>query len=243
MERNKRIQRRDSGSIRVGQRDVVGLTWCGEQGAMRLDLLAELFSQIEGTSVSVDAARKTSGRWIEKGWAVRRTILQGEPPYLWLTASGMKQVGLGFVAGDPPLATLQHNCDVSFIRLQILKQEPTSKWRSEREIRSVMPPRKKDLSSSHVPDGEVILTDGRIIAIERERVAKTVERTKHIQLGLLSRSYDYDTGQDHITKLSQPRYAQVIYYASPESFTVVTKASLELPDDLRARLKVFLWQR
>ncbi len=243
MENTKRVQRRDSGSIRVGERDVIGLTWCGEQGAMRLDLLARLFSHVDGTFVSVDAARKTISRWIEKGWAIRRTILQGEPPYVWLTHAGLRQVGLAYVAGDPPLATLQHNCDVSFIRLQILSDDQTSTWRSEREIRSVMPPRKKDRPSPHVPDGEVILSDGKIIAIERERVAKTIERTKHIQLGLLSRRYDYDAGVDQITRALQPRYSLVTYYASPEAFTVATKASEGLPADLKLRLKVLPWQR
>jgi len=243
MENTKRVQRRDSGSIRVGERDFIGLTWCGEQGAMRLDLLAQLFSHIDNTFVSVDAARKTISRWVEKSWAIRRTILQGEPAYVWLTPAGLRQVGLNYVAGEPSLATLQHNCDVSFIRLQILTQDRTSKWRSEREIRSVVPARKRDQSSPHLPDGEVILADGRIIAIERERVAKTIETTKHIQLGLLSRRYDYDAGVDQITKASQPRYSLVIYYASPEAFTVATKASEGLPADLKLRLKVLPWQR
>jgi len=31
-------RRRDAGSVRYGTRDLVGMNWCADQGAMRIDL-------------------------------------------------------------------------------------------------------------------------------------------------------------------------------------------------------------
>ena len=69
-------RRRDAGSVRYGPRDLVGMSWCATQGAMRIDQLAQLFSQIDGRPVSSDAARKSVGRWLDRGWATSRTLLK-----------------------------------------------------------------------------------------------------------------------------------------------------------------------
>ena len=37
-------RRRDAGSVRYGTRDLVGMNWCADQGAMRIDQLATLLS-------------------------------------------------------------------------------------------------------------------------------------------------------------------------------------------------------
>jgi hypothetical protein len=87
----------------------------------------------------------------------------------------------------------------------------------------------------------VILPDGRIVAIERERVAKTIERTRNIQMGLLSRRYDYDATNDVVVASLPPRYNAVCYYASDDALSVVMKAKELLPGDLASRLQIVRW--
>ncbi|NNN10113.1 MAG: hypothetical protein HKL85_13100 [Acidimicrobiaceae bacterium] len=237
-----RRRRRDAGSVRYGRRDLVGMSWCADQGAMRIDQLARLFSQIDERPVSVDAARKSVGRWLDRGWATSRTLLHGQPPFVWLTPAGMRVSGMSFPSEEPALATLAHNADVIAIRLAIQTAYPNGiQWRSEREIRSVVPPRARGKNSPHLPDGEVIFPDGQIVAIERERVAKTIERTRNIQMGLLTRRYDYDATSDVIVASLPPRYCSVHYYASDEALSVVQKAGDSLPGDLGSRLQIVRW--
>jgi hypothetical protein len=218
------------------------MSWCADQGAMRIDQLAQLFSQVDLRSVSVDAARKTVSRWLDRGWATSRTLLTGQPPFVWLTAAGMRVSGVNLPSDEPALATLTHNADVVAIRLTIQTAYPNEIcWRSERAIRAVVPPRARGQKSAHIPDGEIILPDGRVIAIERERVAKTIERTRNIQIGLLTRRYDYDATNDVVVASLPPRYSAVCYYASDAALSVVAHAKELIPGDLAARLQIVRW--
>lgn len=235
-------RRRDAGSLRFGPRDAVGTQWCAAHGAMRIDQLALLFSQIDCRPVSVDAARKSVGRWIDRGWATSRTLLKGQPPFVWLTPAGTRVSGLSFPSEEPALSTLAHNADVVSIRLTIQTAYSNGmQWRSERAMRAVLPTRTRGKGSPHLPDGEIIFPDGRIVAVERERTAKTIERTRNIQMGLLTRKFDYDATSDAIVALLPPRYCAVHYYASDEALSVVQKAADSLPGDLGTRLQIVRW--
>lgn len=233
--------RRDAGRLRVGARDVEGLAWVGQQGALRLDQLARLFAHIDGRPVSTDAARKTIARWTQHGLADARVIFQGEPPYVWLTAAGLRMAALPYPAGEPAIATLQHNRDVTDIRLSLLTGAPHSTWRCERHMRASLASRKRGQSVPHLPDAEVRLADGRLVAIERERTAKTIERTRNIQMGLLTRRHDFDAQADTATTLLKPRYDLVCYYAADEAIPVVEAAKQQIPADIAQRLQVIRW--
>jgi len=43
------------------------MSWCADQGAMRIDQLAQLFAEVDQRPVSTDAARKTVSRWLDEG--------------------------------------------------------------------------------------------------------------------------------------------------------------------------------
>jgi hypothetical protein len=217
------------------------MSWCAVHGAVRIDQLAQLFTLVDGRPVSVDAARKTVARWLDRGWATGRTLLTRQPPFVWLTPAGMRQTGLDLTAEEPALSTLSHNADVVSIRLAIQASNPDVRWRGERSIRAVLPPRVRGKSSAHLPDGELIFPDGRLVAIERERTAKTIERTRNIQMGLLTRRYDYDATDDVVVAALPPRYSAVWYYASNEAISIVQKAAGQLPGDLGVRLEVVRW--
>ena len=240
MKMNK-TARRDAGRLRFGPRDTEGLTWVGQQGALRLDQLARLFAHLDSRPVTPDAARKTVARWTQHGLAEARVIFQGEPPYVWLTANGLKTADLPYPAGEPAVATLQHNRDVTDIRLSLLAGAPHSVWRCERHMRAALASRKRGQTVPHLPDAEVRLADGRLVAIERERTAKTIERTRNIQMGLLTRRHDFDAQADTATSLLKPRYDLVCYYAADEAIPVVEAAKQQLPADLALRLQVIRW--
>lgn len=239
MTHTRRVQRSDAGQLRVGQRDLEGLRWCSEQGAMRLDQLATLFARTDLRPVSLGAARKTVHRWVNAGWAESRTILHGQPAYVWLTTAGTRQAGLGYPAGPPALATLNHQTEVNHLRLEIGLSHPEARWRPERALRALLPARRAGTSVPHLPDAELTLPDRRTYALELERTPKTVTRTRGIIQGLLARKNDYDfdgpapTGAPH-------RYTGVLYYVSEAAAPVVREAvsQLDTPSQQRVHLQV-----
>ncbi len=234
--------RRDAGSIRLGKRDLVGMAWTAEQGAMRLDQLALVFGAIDGRPVSNDAARKTITRWVGRGWATMRVVLQSEPPFVWLTPEGMRTAGQNLPGVEPSVATLNHNRIVTDIRVHLLSRYPRTTWRSERAIRALLSRREKGQQQPHLPDGELFGDNGAVIAIENELTAKTVERTRRIMLGLLSRRYDYDQVAD-AGGAKADRYRAVWYYVNSNTRNTVQRARGELPPEYQARVHVIDWPR
>ena len=49
-----------------------------------------------------------------------RVVLQGEPPFVWLTAEGMRTAGQNLPGAEPSVATLNHNRIVTDIRIHLL---------------------------------------------------------------------------------------------------------------------------
>lgn len=228
--------RRDAGRLRLGQRDAEGMKWCGQQYTVRIDHLAQLFSHLDRRVVSSDAARKTVQRWVAHGYANTAVLLRAEPAYVWLTTRGMSLAGLGYPAIEPTISVLRHTSAVNLIRLHLLERYPYCEWRSERAIRALLPPRTRGQQLPHVPDGELSVPGHGVIAIEAELTAKTIQRTRNIQLGLLSRKYDYDEPSDG--SATDPRYRQLWYFVTDDSASVVRTAAAQLPADYQARMAI-----
>ena len=237
----ERERRNDFGKIRVTQRDLIGMDWVATMGTVRLDALAQLFSILEGREISLEATRKVVQRWVVAGWANQQSILKGEAPYVWLTKDGMAQTRFRLPTDPPALSLLIHTSDLSFIRLEVLRSNPFAYWRSEREIRQVASSHTKGNSFPHIPDAEVIIGEDRIVAIERERTAKTIERTRNIMLALCSRKFDYSVPENLPDKDQQFRYSEIFYYANKESIGVVDKAKNQLPENFNKRVRVITW--
>ena len=239
--KEERERRNDFGKIRVGQRDLVGMDFVASMGVVRLDALASLFTIVDGKDVSLEATRKVVQRWVQVGWATQQSILKGEPPFVWLTKNGMAQTRFNLPTDSPGLALLKHTSDLSFIRLDALRSNPSAYWRSEREIRKVASVHTKGNNFPHIPDAEVILNENHIVAIERERTAKTVERTRNIMMALCSRKFDYNVSENMPDKNQDFRYLEIFYYASPETLGVVDKAKNQLPENFSKRVRVLTW--
>jgi len=198
--------------------------------------LARLFGHLDNRSVTSEAARKTVQRWISNGYAQTAVLLRGDPAYVWLTARGMALTGLSYPATEPAIAVLQHTATVTDIRLQLMNRYPHCQWRSERAIRALIPARTRGQQLPHIPDGELTVPGFGIIAIEAERTAKTIQRTRNIQLGLLSRKYDYD--EQVGASPAKPRYRQIWYFVTEATASVVRAAGEQLPADYQARLVI-----
>jgi len=233
-------KRRDFGKLRLSTKDLVGLDWVATMGTVRLDALSQLFSFVEGREINLEATRKLVHRWLIAGWAEQQTFLSGVPPFVWLTKSGMAQTRYSLPAEVPALSMLQHTSDLSFIRLEALRALPNAVWRSEREIRNVAAQHSKGVAYPHLPDGEVLVDGTYIFAVERERTAKTIERTRSIMLELCSRKNDYDNSISS-QESDGYRYSEIYYYASIEALRVVEKAKSQIPEIFANMVKVISW--
>lgn len=236
-----REKRNDFGKIRVSQRDLLGLDWVATMGTVRLDALASLFSILDDRNVSLGATRKVVHRWVKAGWAQQQSFLSGHPPFVWLTKSGMAQTQFNLPTDTPSLSLLLHTSDLSFVRLDAMRNHPKAIWRSEREIRNIASAHYKGSNFPHLPDAEVMLSENQIIAIERERTAKTVERTRNIMMALCSRKFDYNISENLPDKNQTYRYTEIFYYSSIESQNVVDKARNQLPENFSTRVRVIAW--
>jgi hypothetical protein len=94
-------RRSDVGEVRLTQRDIDGLILCAEQAGVPYDLLA--------AALAVEPARLRAivARWRRAGYAVTGPLGPG-PAWCWLTPAGMTACGLGYPAGPPRLARLDH---------------------------------------------------------------------------------------------------------------------------------------
>src|SRR4051812_18034697 len=88
-------RRAGAGLGRATERDLRLLRWIAEQYAVSIPQLARLMSRSE------HAARWLRARWQRAGWAHGRTLLVGQPVFVWLTREGSRVAGAGFKVWEP----------------------------------------------------------------------------------------------------------------------------------------------
>jgi hypothetical protein len=205
-------RRSDAGTVRLSRRDIDGLIVCAEQAGAPYDLLA--------AALAVEPARLRAivARWRRAGYAATGPLGPG-PAWCWLTAAGMAACGLGYPAGPPRLARLDHLRAVLATRLWFQSSPAWDQgrpwWQSERRIRRTGP-----AAGTHRPDAEIHWPSiaaspypGQIWAIEVELTAKHADRTARI-----------------MAALADPAgYTQVIYLTAPAARGVVARCADALP--------------
>jgi len=215
--------RSDKGRVLITQRDEELLRWVGEQYAVRLDQLqvllgrqAQAQTQVAGL-VSEGTARRVVRRWVAAGWAERRKIGHREPEWIWPTKAGMEVADLTYRAMEPRLALLKHIYEVNRIRLSVeARHGDAALWRSERAI---MPARQRAIEV-HYADAEVEIR-GVTIGLEIERTPKKPIDVAAIVAGLVR------------------EYRVIWYFVAPPALSGVQRAVRALPDDARARIKLY----
>lgn len=230
-----RAMRRDAGQVRLGPRDMWALRIVGEQYALRLSLLAEVLERFDGAPVSLDAARKVAARWHRARIAEVAPILAGQGSHVWLTAYGVRQVGRDWKPWSPSAAGLAHLDAVAAVRISGGALHD-GHWVSERDLRQGLT-RAAGQTMPHLPDGEAIMSGGRI-AVEVELTPKSIERTRKILLGLTTRKGGF--AQDGDEAADGYRYLEVRYFTDLLALPVVEKARAQLPSELATRVGITL---
>jgi DNA-binding MarR family transcriptional regulator len=108
------------------EREVLCLV--SEQGAIPVDQLAR-FLGVDG-----GAAGRIATHLREVGYLRWQRILADEPPWLWLTYSGMKAVDNGLPELHLRVGALPRLRLVNEVRLHIAEREPTARWTSARQL-------------------------------------------------------------------------------------------------------------
>lgn len=177
-----RKERSDKGKIQITDRDIAVLTWIGEQYAVRLDTLQKLLGR-EATQETVTpglvgerGAQRVVDRWERAGLVKSKKFFYRKPPWVWLTAHGLRQMGLDYKPKDPKVSMLNHMHDINEVRVRIERQlGPEATWRSERALRK----ERHGDKVYHVPDGEVRYQGG-FFAVEIELTQKASDRIEAI---------------------------------------------------------------
>lgn len=196
-------------AVVLTERDAEALRWIGEQYAVRRDVGAVLLGQLGGRApLSEGGVRRVENRW-EKAGLVGRGSVTGSAIWVWLTHRGMNTTGLRWTAWQPTPWRLAHVHAVAVTRLALQCQLSDATWVCERELRAVAA-RLGD--RGHLPDGIVVLGDGRRVAVEVELTPKSPGRTRDI-----------------VAELACGDFAQVWYFAAPPAARVVNRAAAEWP--------------
>lgn len=184
--------------MRATERDLRLLGSVGEQYAVSLPQLAMLMGR------SVHAARWLRDRWQSAGWAEGRTILVGEPVFVWLTRRGKTAARSPYAVWCPTPGALAHVAAVTDVRLDIEHRHPDGIWTSERELF-----RGGSYRRAHRPDGVVEL-GGRGVAVEVELTQKERRRARRIMQELVA------------------AYGSVTYFAAPAPLRLLEELAEEV---------------
>lgn len=179
-----RKTRQDKGLIKLTRRDIGLLTWIAEQYIVRLDVLQLLMGRPRTT------ARQWMTRMRDAGWLKFRPIFAGETTYMWLTRSGLEQLGLEFSYWEPSAARVRHAHWVGYTRFVVSRKYPDAEWDCERHIWqrvSAQQQASQKKKQPHIPDAFLYPSAGGTVVIEVELSPKTVKRTVEIMKSYVAR--------------------------------------------------------
>ncbi len=210
--------RAHKGRVMTMPRDAVTLRWIGEQYAVRLDQVQQLLGRDPQKKTNQPGllhsktAWRVLKRWEKAGFVASRSVLAGQPVWVWLTAKGLDEFGLAYKPLVPKVGTIDHLYWTNHVRLFCEKNYPDDRWVSERTLRLAQPPRKG--SRPHVVDGELVRRDPQgelTIAIEVELTPKKPEVVAAI-----------------VRQLAHT-YVGIWYFTRPSAHESVVRAISQLP--------------
>ena len=167
-------------SVLLTQRDLDALKWIGEQFAVRVDQLPRVLGQ-DGAEVSRRTCRGVLERWTSADFVIRRKVLANEPGWIWLTRHGSNAAALPYKLWVPKFGNLSHVFWVNEVRIRTALKHPDVLWTCERSIR------KEQTRGLHVPDAELVTSEGQRVAVEVELTQKSAARASAIARELASR--------------------------------------------------------
>lgn len=220
----ERRARSDKGSVRLTERDLTSLRWIGDQYAIRLDQLAVLLGRTVGRVLTDSTTRAAVTRWNRAGLASTRKVTVGEPGLVWLTARGLREVGLSFKSWEPVASTASHVYWTNQVRLHVEQRHPELAWRAERHMRAGKPMQTISDDASHIADGELHSPDA-IVGIEVELTSKSAPR------------------REAIMRILTDTYQTVWYFAPPNVLGCLERTVGALQSSKRDRVRIYPLER
>lgn len=213
--------------------DRLGVFFCvvGQQGVLRFDQAQRFLGRLspnpdkmkQSNFLSAERTRKILRPWIDEEVMAYRTFFNGQKGCIWLTGKGLKYANLHLRYYEPNPATLPHLYAVNDIRFVVTERRPNETWRSEREIRAEQNANPKGSTPPHIPDAELISTNGNVRAIEVELTIKSEKRLEEIVYDLVANK----------------RYNAIWYFAPESVYNAVAKVVRKLPPDARKRFAFY----
>lgn len=204
-----------AGARRIGPPETNVLRWVGQQYACREDQLTQLLTRTgQQATRSTAVTRRITARWMNLGLVDRATFLASEPPWIWLTRAGLREVGLPFRVWQPKAWMLAHVAAINRVRLFVEPRRPAARWVPERQLR-------RQPGEHPVPDAEIHDPGGTVTAVEVELSRKSTERRRQVMRALV----------DH--------YDSVWYFASVAAWDAVHDASCAVPVHLTDLVRIY----
>jgi hypothetical protein len=157
-----------------------------EQYAMPIDQLGH-FAGVDERSAAEIVSELARLRYVE-----RRTLLAGQPEWIWLTKRGADRSGTRFGGMCPKAGSLQRIRALNEVRLQVSRRAPGARWISGR---SILRDQGKRGCRPHA-----------VIEIEKERHAIAI-RLGHIRA---------QEGEVEFLETLMARYDALIVFVTPE---------------------------
>lgn len=201
------------------------LAWISEQYAARLDDVCFLLGREAGSGakaprrISEHAARQVVARWQKAGWVASRKMLVHEPAWVWMTATGLHELGYAFTPSAPTVSHVAHLHAINDVRLRLAHAYPAYRWFSERCIRASLSS-EKGATLPHLPEGYLLTPQGTMIAIA---VEVTPRKRDDVRL---------------ILRELQRSYHEVWYFAQDATRAAVTSVLKELEPALAKRVTI-----
>lgn len=220
----ERRRRSDKGSVRLTERDLTSLRWTGDQYAIRLDQLALLLGRTARRTLTDSTTRAAVTRWTRAGLVASRKVTVREPGFVWLTARGLREVGLSFKTWEPAASTATHVYWTNQVRLYVERRHPEFGWRSERHMRAGKPMQTISDDAAHLADGELHSTDA-VVGIEVELTSKSAPR------------------REAIMRILAATYPTVWYFAPPNVLGCLERTADSLDASSRDRVRIYPLER
>lgn len=141
--------------------------------------------------MSLRVAYRRLQRMVKERYLIHKRILARAPGIYYVGSRGLAEVDTELGRFTVRLQTLLHNLAVADVAIALLERHPGSNWLTERELRRKAGQKFGVGWQGHIPDGALVFSDGKRVAVEVEMTAKEKRRVEKIMRGYLRNADDY----------------------------------------------------
>lgn len=149
-------------------------------------------------------------KMVQEKYLNYRRVLFGQAGIYRCSLRGLEEIEAELGRFPVRLQTLPHNLAVADIAAALLEKYPGSSWVTERELRREAGQRFGVGLNIHVPDGVLVLAEGKKIAIECENTAKAKATLGKILRDYLRRSEYKEVWFVCRTRQQAERYSKAV---------------------------------